>query len=90
MGMTGWVSTLIVHARFHEASRLASELTGLLESIGDPTLTLGLLYAALAAKLQTGEMAEVLRLAQRMIDLADGDPGKGNSFWDHRWRPRPC
>ena len=23
-------------------------------------------------------MAEVLRLAQRMIDLADGDPGKGN------------
>jgi adenylate cyclase len=77
-GMAGWVSTLIVHGRFHEASRLASELTSLLESIGDPKLTLGLLYAALAAKYQVGELAEALRLAQRMIDLADGDPVKGN------------
>jgi adenylate cyclase len=78
MGMTGLVSTLIVHARFHEASRLASELTSLLESIGDPTFTLGLLYAAQIAKLFSDETAEALRLAQQMIDLADGDPGKGN------------
>jgi adenylate cyclase len=78
MGTAGWVSALIVHGRFREASQLASELTSLLEAIGDPTLTLGLLYAALAAKLQTGEMAEVLLSAQRMIDLADGDPAKGN------------
>jgi adenylate cyclase len=78
LGMAGWVSALIVHARFHEASRLASELTSLLESIGDQALTLALLYAPLAAKLQTGELAEVLRLSQRMIDLADGDPGKGD------------
>jgi adenylate cyclase len=78
MGMAGWVSALIVHARFREASLLGFELTGLLESIGDPTLTLALLYAPLVAKLQTGEMAEVLRLARRMIDLADGDPAKGN------------
>jgi adenylate cyclase len=78
MGMAGWVPALITHARFHEASRLASELTGLLESLGDPTLTLGLAYSALAAKYACGEMAEVLRLAQLMIDLADGDPHKGN------------
>jgi adenylate cyclase len=78
MGMAGWVSALIVHGRFHEASLLGFELTSLLESIGDPTLTLALLYAPLSAKLQTGELAEVLRLAQRMIDLADGDPAKGN------------
>jgi adenylate cyclase len=78
MGMCGWVSTLVVHARFHDASRLASELTGLLDSIGDPTLTLGLLYAALAAKLVAGELTETVRLAQCMIDLADGDPAKGN------------
>jgi adenylate cyclase len=31
-------------------------------------------HAALTAKYETGEMAEVLRLAQRTIDLADGDP----------------
>ncbi|MDT7713433.1 MAG: adenylate cyclase [Pseudonocardiales bacterium] len=78
MGMAGWVSALIVHGRFREASLLGSELTSLLESIGDPTLTLALLYAPLTAKLQTGELGEVLRLAERMIDLADGDPTKGN------------
>jgi adenylate cyclase len=78
MGMSGWVATLIVHARFEEASRWASELVSLLESIGDPTLMLGLAYPALAAKLQTGEIAELLHVAQRMIDLADGDPTRGN------------
>ncbi len=37
MGMAGWITALIVHARFREASRLASELADLLKSIGDPT-----------------------------------------------------
>ena len=78
IGMAGWVSALVVHARFREASQLSFELTSLLESIGDSTLTLALLYAPLAAKSQTLELAEMLRLAQRMIDLADGDPAKGN------------
>jgi adenylate cyclase len=77
MGMAGLVVALLAHARVHEASRLASELTSVLESIGDPMLTLGLLIAALLAKYQAGEMAETLRLAQLMIDLADGDPRKG-------------
>jgi adenylate cyclase len=66
------------NAHRREASRLATEHTGLLESIGDPTLTVGLSFAALTAKYETGEMAEVLRLAQRVIDLADGDPSIGN------------
>jgi len=33
---------------------------------------------AMGAKHETAEMAEVLRLGQRVIDLADGDPTKGN------------
>jgi adenylate cyclase len=78
MGMAGWLPALVVHARLPEASRLASELAALLESIGDPTLTLGLLYGALAAKSEHGEMTEAVQMAQRMIDLADGDPVKGN------------
>jgi adenylate cyclase len=78
MGMAGWITALIVHARFREASRLASELADLLESIGDPTLTLGLLYGVLVAKYQAGEMAETLVFAERIIDLADGDPRRGN------------
>jgi adenylate cyclase len=74
IGMTGLVMAQLLKGYRREASRLATEHTALLESIGDPTLTVGLSFAALAAKHEAGEMAEVLRLAQRVIDLADGDP----------------
>ncbi|HTQ16265.1 ATP-binding protein [Mycobacterium sp.] len=78
MGMAGRVSTLVVHARLREASLLGSELVSLLESIDDPTLALGLLYTSVGAKYRTGDLSETLRLTQRMIDLADGDPVKGD------------
>ncbi|MGB9221836.1 ATP-binding protein [Mycobacterium sp.] len=78
MGMAGSLPSLVVHARFREASELASELADLLESIGDPELTVGLLYSAIAAKNQRGEFTEAVRLAQRVIDLADGDVTMGN------------
>jgi adenylate cyclase len=41
-------------------------------------LTVALSFSAIIAKHETGEMNDVLRLAQRIIDLADGDPTKGN------------
>ena len=50
----------------------------LIESIGDPTLTVGLSLAAIAIKTETGEIADVLRWSQTVIDLANGDPTKGN------------
>jgi len=78
IGMAGLVLAHMFHNQHREASRLATELARLLESIGDPTLTVALLCAAPTAKNETGELAEVLRLAQRVIDLADGDPAKGN------------
>jgi adenylate cyclase len=78
IGMTGQVMAQWMNAHRREASRLATEHTALLESIGDPTLTVGLSFAALAAKHETAEMAEVLRRAQRVIDVADGDPTTGN------------
>ncbi|BBZ21118.1 ATP-binding protein [Mycolicibacterium gadium] len=65
------------NSRLAEASRTGSELVQLLESIGDPTLTLALLSVPLSAKQQTGEMSEVLRLAERGIELAGGDSTKG-------------
>ena len=61
-----------------EASRLASETMALVESIGKPTLTVALSRAAISIKSQTGEMAEALRWSQTVIELADGDPTKGN------------
>ena len=78
IGMAGQVTVLAIRAMFREADLLTSEYVGLIESIGDPTLTLALLYAAMAVKRFTGEMAEILRLAQQCIDLADGDVRKGN------------
>jgi adenylate cyclase len=78
MGMAGWVSSLLVHGRYRESSRLATECANLIYDIGDPALVMGLLYQALGAKVNAGEMAEVLRMAQRIIDLSDDDPAKGN------------
>jgi len=61
-----------------EASQLASEAMALLESLGDPTLTVGLSFSPLVAKGRSGEWSDGLRWSQRVIDLADGDPSKGN------------
>jgi adenylate cyclase len=78
IGMTGFIMALTFHNRFREAAKVASEQSELLESIGDPTLTVALLFAAIYAKCQAGEMIEALRLSDRLIDLADGDPTKGD------------
>ena len=78
IGTAGRVLAQNFGGRCREASRSASELVELLESIGDPTLTLALSFSAIIAKHETAEMADVLRLSQRMIDLAEGDPTKGN------------
>jgi class 3 adenylate cyclase len=79
IGMAGLV---VDHAfqggRVREASRLASEAMALIESIGDPTLTVGLSYALVYAKIHSGQWCDVLQWSQRVIDLADGDPSKGN------------
>ena len=78
IGMAGLMMEHNRHGRVREASRLASETMALVESIGKPTLTVGLSLAAIGIKSQTGEMAEALRWSQTVIDLADGDPTKGN------------
>jgi len=41
-------------------------------------LTVGLSFTPIRAKIATGEWGEMLRLSQRVIDLADGDPTMGN------------
>jgi len=78
IGMSGLVTEHFLRAHRRESSRRAPEHVELLESIGDPTLTVALLPMAMVAKYDIGEMAEVLRLAQRIIDLADRDPTVGD------------
>jgi hypothetical protein len=78
IGMAGLVMDHAYQARVREASQLASEAMALIESVGDPTLTVGLSFAAIYAKGESAEWCDVLRWSQRVIDLADGDPSKGN------------
>ena len=78
IGMAGLLQALSFNDRITESARLATEHVALLESIGDPALTVGLLGSSMQANCQAGEMVETLRLAQRIIDLADGDATMGN------------
>lgn len=78
IGMTGMIAKLYTR-HDPEASRLASEQVRLFEAIADPTLTVGFSNVALAAKLETSEISEVLRLADHVVTLADRDSGVGNA-----------
>jgi adenylate cyclase len=78
IGMAGHLTTLTFNARHREAAGMASEFAGLVESIDDPAMTVGLFYAAAQAKWEAGEASEGLRFAQRIIDLADGDHTMGS------------
>jgi class 3 adenylate cyclase len=80
IGMTGLATELGYAGRSREGSRLASEQMALLESIGDPTLTMGLAMIAFTNWCDAGEFGALLRWSQTVIDLADGDPTKGAGF----------
>jgi class 3 adenylate cyclase len=80
IGMTGRATELVYAGRSREASRLAAEQMALLESIGDPTPTIGLAAVAFNNWWDAGEFGEILRWSQTVIDLAAGDPAKGASF----------
>jgi hypothetical protein len=78
IAMVALVLESVYQERVREASRLASDAMALIESIDDATLTVGLSWAAIFAKVRSGEFCDVLRWSQRVIDLADGDASKGN------------
>jgi hypothetical protein len=79
--MAGLVLDHAWQDRNREASRLASEAWALIESVGDATLTVGLSFTPIYAKLMSTEWSDMLRWSQRVIDLADGDPSKGRLFF---------
>jgi class 3 adenylate cyclase len=80
IGMTGLATELVYTGRSREGSRLVSEQMALLESTGDPTLTMALAVMAFVNWVDAGEFGEILRWAQTVVDLADGDPAKGAGF----------
>jgi class 3 adenylate cyclase len=78
IAMAGLVMDHAYHDRMREASQLASEAWTLIESIGDVTFNVGLSVPVLYAKAESGEWNDVVRWSEAVIDLADGDPSKGN------------
>ena len=80
IGMTGLVTELQFACRSREGAQLVSEQIALLGSIGDPNLTVGLAFQALATWFDIGEFGEILQWSQTVIDLAEGDPAKGAAF----------
>ena len=80
MAMTGLAHELLWSGRTREASLLVSEQMALLESIGNPTLTIAAAYVTIIVKFIAGEIPDVLRWSQMVIDLADGDPTIGANY----------
>ena len=78
IGMTGLVSLMQFYGEYTEASRLASQHVELLDSIGDPEMTVGLLTVPMIVKWSVGAVTEALELSQRAIDASKGDPTMGN------------
>ena len=78
IAMVGLVMDHLWQDRMREASRLASEAWAFIESLGDPTLTVGLANPLVYARSDSAEWSDMLRWSQTVIDLADGDPSKGN------------
>jgi class 3 adenylate cyclase len=78
IGMAGLMVEHVTQRRIRRASQLASECMSLVESLDDPTLTVGLSVVPCGAKIQAGEFADALCWSQNVIDLARGDPTKAN------------
>lgn len=78
IAMAGLVMDHVYQGRVRDGSQLASEAMALIESIDDPTLTVGLSFPSIYAKIESAEYSDVLRWSQQLIDLADGDPARGN------------
>ena len=66
IAMAGLVIDHACQDRIREASQLASEAMALIESLGDPTLTVGLSFAAIYAKIESAEWSDALRWSQRV------------------------
>jgi adenylate cyclase len=81
LGTAGQLLALTTHARYREASRLAAEYAQLFDSIDDPTMRVRVLPQVIVAKYEAGDVAEALRLSQRVIDLAGGDSAQGNRVY---------
>ena len=78
IGMTGLLGEHCVYGRVREASQWGSELMALVESIGDPTLTLGLASTWPLRSSRPGRWPRCYAGRRSSSTWLDGDPAKGN------------
>jgi hypothetical protein len=78
IGMAGLISQLAVHLDLGRAHALAREYLVLLDDLDEPAMTVGLIYPVIHLEYESGAMGTVGQLAQRVIELAAGDPRAGN------------
>ena len=89
IGMSGLVTELLYTGRSREGSRLASEQMALLESIGDPTLTMGLAVIAFSNWAMPVNSARSCGGRRPSSTWPPATPPRAPaSVWDHRWRSR--
>ena len=88
LGMSGLLVSLTLNHRLHELAALADEYANLLESIGDPTLIVGLLNTVGHPKLAAGEIAEALRLPSGSSNWPMATPPRAASSSNHLWPGR--
>lgn len=82
MGMSGVLVSMTLNHRLNEFRSMAREYIALLEAIGDRTLIVGLLNTVTHGIFEAGESVETLRLAEQVIELADGDAVLGSFFFE--------
>ncbi len=80
IGMTGRATELAYSGRSREGAQLVTEQMELLESIGDPNLTMALAVIAFVNWGDVGRFDQILQWSQTVIDLAAGDPTKGAGY----------
>ena len=73
IGLTALALQHAFHGQMREAIQLALEQMSLLESIGEPTSTIGAASAAAWILNEAGQSAETLRWAQNVIEWAGGE-----------------
>jgi adenylate cyclase len=81
IGMAGQMLALVAYGHYQQAADMVPELVNLVDSVGDSVLSNGLLLAALTAKFGTGEMTEVLQLADQIIADTQGDVTKADTIF---------
>ena len=88
IAMAGLLAEGVMQGRIRETSQLAAEHAALIESIAEPTLMVGLAVGTIGLRVMTGEIQDVLRWSDTVIDLAHDDPVIGTMSWALRWPPR--